>query len=101
MAKNLVELASAAITVALVSTVIKSRQSADVLRATGDAFATSLRYAIEPPPEPPTESEMNARAIADMEHELMIAGHESDCAICIESNRRKTLRERWIGGRKR
>ena len=78
---------------AIVTTVVAQPTTPKVIRAMGDAYAGSIRAALGTSYTAPTKEETRDEWIARVEHELMIDGHQMDCAEC---QRPRTLREKWL-----
>lgn len=81
--------------------VVSSPNSKSVMHSMNSAYSGALRAALGRDALDNvvelSEKELNARAVADMEHEMMIAGHEDTCDICIEADRKKSAIEKWAG----
>jgi len=80
--------------------------SAKVIQEMGNAFSQSLAVAMGNDPHPLIPKTMEER-IRELEHELMIAGHEFECPICIENNMTvhqkaiRAMRKAWHANRPR
>lgn len=94
--KDKLKVAGAVTAVAMMVGIVSDRRQGDIIRAMSESYSTALNASLVTVVEL-SEEELNARAVADMEHEMLIAGHEEDCAICIEANRKKSAIEKWAG----